>query len=151
MEQQPSYAYFTIRSQILALEPLPSLDRMFNMVQQEEHHRRVMINRDNRTEQVDAFAAQHGGKSQGATGERPTCRHCGKYGHDEAACFEIISYPANWGSRGGSRVHGRGRGGRGAGRGRGRESAHAIQASNEAHGCPEPEPNQIGTFGFTPE
>jgi len=33
---------YSHRSQILVLEPLPSIDRMFNMVSQEENHRKVM-------------------------------------------------------------------------------------------------------------
>ena len=40
-------AFSTIRSQILALDPLPNLDVIFNMVTQEENHRRIMMERDN--------------------------------------------------------------------------------------------------------
>jgi len=32
----------SLRSQILALEPLPSLDKIFNMVSQEESHKNIM-------------------------------------------------------------------------------------------------------------
>jgi len=35
-------SYSTIRSQIFALDPLPPLDKIFNLTQQEENHRRVM-------------------------------------------------------------------------------------------------------------
>ena len=35
-------AYSNVHSQILALDPLPSLDKIFNMVQQEENHKKVM-------------------------------------------------------------------------------------------------------------
>ena len=45
-------SYATIRSQILALDPLPSLDRM---TQQEETHRKDMMARDNRNETAAAF------------------------------------------------------------------------------------------------
>ena len=67
--------------------------------------------------------------------ERPTCRHCGQYGHDEVNCYEIIGYPSNWGSRGrgrGSRGSGRANRGRNDGRGRGHEAAHSVQAQNES-------------------
>jgi len=40
-------AYSTIQSQILAMDPLPSLDRIFNITLQEENHKQVVINRDN--------------------------------------------------------------------------------------------------------
>jgi len=51
-------AYSTIRSQILALDPLPSLNKIFNITQQEEGHKKVMIGRDNRNETAMAFIAK---------------------------------------------------------------------------------------------
>jgi len=42
-----------------------------------------------------AFAAR---EQSGGT-EKPTC-DTGKYGLDEAGCYEIIGYPASWGSGG---------------------------------------------------
>ena len=50
--------YSTIWSQILALDPLPHRDRIFNMMQHKEHHRHVMISRDSRNETVMAFTAK---------------------------------------------------------------------------------------------
>ena len=47
----------TIRSQILASDPLPHLDKIFNMVQQEENHKSVMINPDQKYEPASAFVA----------------------------------------------------------------------------------------------
>jgi len=51
--------YFNVRSQILALGPLPSLGKMFSMVKQEENHKRVMRERDQKTEAAVAFAMTH--------------------------------------------------------------------------------------------
>lgn len=34
--------FSNIRGQILALEPIPPLDKIFNMVQQEENHKRMI-------------------------------------------------------------------------------------------------------------
>ena len=112
-----------VRSQILALDSLPSLDKIFNLVQQEENHRRVMIGRDNKQDSMAVFAVSHQAKTQ-SSHERPTCTHCGKYGHEERNCYELVGYPAGWSSRGGRGGRGRARGGRGtshggAGRGRG--------------------------------
>jgi len=50
--------YSTIRSQILALNPLPPLDKIFNIKQQEENHRKIMTARDNRGEIGVAFTAK---------------------------------------------------------------------------------------------
>ena len=37
-------SYLGARSQILARDPLPSLDTIFNIIQQEENHKRIMMN-----------------------------------------------------------------------------------------------------------
>ena len=38
--------FSTIRSQVLALDPLPVLDTIYNMIQQVENHKRVMMAHD---------------------------------------------------------------------------------------------------------
>ncbi|KAJ8436665.1 hypothetical protein Cgig2_006375 [Carnegiea gigantea] len=63
--------------------------------------------------------------------EKSACKVCGRYGHEEAVCFEVIEYPPEWGTHGGGRCNrgGRsGRGGRGVSRGRGgsREYVSAL-------------------------
>jgi len=125
--------YSSIRIQILSLDPLPPLHQIFNMIQQEEHHRHVMATRDNRKETAMAFAIK------GHTGmvEKTSCQICGHYGHEEMACYKVIGYPPSWGT------HGRGcgacsgrnnRGGRGASRGRGRETVAAVNYQEEEAG-----------------
>ena len=82
-------SFSSLRSQVLAREPLSSLDPIFNIIQQEENHKRIMMERDHRAENTVAFAA----KEQSTMVERPTCKQCGKYGHDETKCYETIGYP----------------------------------------------------------
>jgi len=38
--------YGVLHGQILAMEPLPSLDKIFNIVHQEEHHKDVVYSRE---------------------------------------------------------------------------------------------------------
>ena len=83
--------YPNVQSQILALDQLPSLDKIFNIVQQEENHKQFMIGRENRTENLMAFLIRD--KAGGA--KRSTYNNCGRYGHEEAACYKIIDYPHN--------------------------------------------------------
>ena len=95
------------------------------MVQQEENHRRVMTGRDDNQDTVAVFVVSHQAKSQNSQ-EKPTYRHCGKYGHEENNCYELVGYPVGWSVRGGRSGRGCGRNGRGTGRGgsgRGRSSA----------------------------
>ena len=81
--------YSQTRGQILAMEPLPPLEKIFNIVTQEEQHKRLMVGRDDRVETTEAFAAV-------GRVEKPTWIHCGKYGDDEAGCFELIRYLTGW-------------------------------------------------------
>ena len=53
--------YATLRSQILALDPLPTLDKIFSMTQQEESDKKLILARDNRIESGVAFAAKEQG------------------------------------------------------------------------------------------
>ena len=119
--------YANVQCQVLALDALPSLDKIFNMIQQEENHKQLMQGREHDPESSMAFAVRD--KSVG--GEKNTCRHCGRYGHEETSCYEIIGYPSTWGTRGRGRGRRGARGGRiasGRGHGAGRETANvAVQ------------------------
>ncbi|KAJ3685421.1 hypothetical protein LUZ61_014585 [Rhynchospora tenuis] len=118
----------TVRTQILSMDPLPNLSRVYSMIIQEERHRSVVRSQEDRRDAV-GFAVQlnkgDATQQKGGTGERVSCTHCLKPGHDVTRCFELIGYPEGW-VRGGRSVRGRG-GGRS--RGRGRVSAHAVHAS----------------------
>jgi len=45
-----------VRTHILALDPLPSLDRIYSMAQKEENHKKVMAGKDRGLGQAVAFA-----------------------------------------------------------------------------------------------
>lgn len=86
--------YSNIRGQILALDPVPPLDRIFNMVQQAVNHRRMMRNCKNKDENMVALAISHRGKASSQTArDRVSCTHCEKIGHVESNCFELMGYP----------------------------------------------------------
>ena len=116
--------YSQIRGQILAMEPLPFLEKIFNIVSQEEQHKKLMVGRDDRIE--SAFTVNHNVRIQ-TTSEKGACKHCRRFGHNESGCYEIVGYPPGWSSRGKGKGRGRGaRGGRITGnrdRGGGRETA----------------------------
>jgi len=82
------------------MDPLPSMEKIFNMVSHEENHKTAMANREARTENM-AFAISHLTQPGNLQGERPQCKHYGKLGHEEAACYELVGYPAKWSNRGG--------------------------------------------------
>ena len=47
-----------------------------------------------RGDSTRAFAA----KGQPPMVEKGTCKICGRYGHEEAVCYEVIGYPPGWGT-----------------------------------------------------
>ena len=51
--------FSSVRSQILARDPLLSLDTIFNIIQQEENHKRIMMERDHRAENTELFHQQN--------------------------------------------------------------------------------------------
>jgi len=57
------------------------------MAQQEENHKNVT--RDQRHEIPSTFAVTQGLKQTHI--ERLMCKHCGKVGHNEAGCYELIN------------------------------------------------------------
>ncbi|KAJ3698018.1 hypothetical protein LUZ61_001723 [Rhynchospora tenuis] len=120
--------FSSIRTNILSMDPFPTLNRVYSMVIQEERHKTVTRGREERSDAV-GFAVQINKTEsfQTKTGEKPTCVHCGKIGHEISNCFEIIGYPEGWGR---GRRGGRGGRGFGRGRGRGRAQANAVQSVN---------------------
>jgi len=67
-------AYSTTRSQILARDPLPSLERIYSITQQEENHKQIVINRDQHGESAMAFAI----KEQPKMVEKGAWKICGR-------------------------------------------------------------------------
>jgi len=72
--------YSPIHGQILAMEPLPTLERIFNIVRREEQHKQIVMRREHKAD-MDAFAVNSRQGRRGVTmNEKPICTHCGKIG-----------------------------------------------------------------------
>ncbi|XP_074292009.1 uncharacterized protein LOC141618841 [Silene latifolia] len=142
----------SIRLASVVVEPLPSLNRAYATIIQEEgvkgkaKHIVGARTGENRAGPVSFTArfspAMADGRSRENTDKeansRPNCDNCYKYGHVRASCFDIIGYPKGWrdigrgngagASRGGRGGHG-GRGGYNSGQGRGNSAANSAGAS----------------------
>ena len=118
-------AYATTRSNLLAQEPLPTLDRAYQQVSQAERLRDGELSSSkNERDSIMAFAIQPDtrGKSRVVDCGDKFCTHCNREGHDASSCFQLHGFPEWWGDRphGG---RGPGRGGGQTGRGGGRASS----------------------------
>lgn len=103
--------YGTVSSNLLATDPMPSLNKMYSILVQEERMRIVTRGNDERTEVALAVRANARMKGREMK-NKSVCAHCNKAGHDEAGCFLLIGYPEWWGERprDDDKAGGRGRG-----------------------------------------
>ena len=134
--------YGTVRSNILSIEPLPNLNRVYAMIVQQERVRTMTRTKEERGSPM-SFVVQVGGRNSGGDGKDKTviCSNCKRKGHEADSCFQQIGYPEWWDDRprtttgglSGGRSGGCGRGvqqGTSGGRGRrGIARANAVQTS----------------------
>ncbi|XP_061371753.1 uncharacterized protein LOC133314306 [Gastrolobium bilobum] len=124
-----------MRSHILNTSPLPSVNKVYAIVTQEETHRSISRVQDERS-QVVGYSAQTDSMKQSDTSmqqrmvpnkpqDRIPCPHCGRTNHDPSKCWNVHGFPPN--KSAGRR---RGRGGRSAGR---YTHAHATFAMDASH------------------
>jgi hypothetical protein len=108
--------YGTVRSNLLATDQLPSLNRVYATMVQEERVRTISRGKEEHGEVV-GFSVQTHTRGRGLIEikEKDKCSNCNRTGHEAGNCFELIGYPEWWGER--SRGRGRHRGGAALGRG----------------------------------
>ncbi|XP_071688995.1 uncharacterized protein [Rutidosis leptorrhynchoides] len=92
MKLDDEYEY--VRGQILSMDPLPTLNKAYDIVQQVEKQKQVTLHEHDRT----AFYANNkGGGSSGnikkSTKDEKKCTFCSQEGHVFEECFERIRYP----------------------------------------------------------
>ena len=91
--------YGMIRSQILSMEPLPNMNKVYSLTIQEERQRTITRGRESKEEAMMAtFHAASSGRGRAWTDQHqnPQCEHWGKTGHTKTHCWELIGYPTNW-------------------------------------------------------
>ncbi|XP_026384901.1 uncharacterized protein LOC113280497 [Papaver somniferum] len=132
--------YSSLREQLLARDPLPTIDAAYQAVVNSERLRMgdVLLSKEAQ-ENVMTFKVQQDQTTTTSTYDATKfCKHCNRVGHSEDGCFQIIGYPEWWGerSRGGSGVssgsRGVGRGGKTGGRG---HAAHPYNGTTSADGA----------------
>lgn len=101
--------FATVRSQVLSVDPLPSLGRAYAITAQEEKQKLVTAARVPVMEAATLLVKGNGGTGRrsnngqqadsGRQGERVRCTHCNKLGHNREECFELNGYPSHWRKR----------------------------------------------------
>ncbi|CAH9091038.1 unnamed protein product [Cuscuta europaea] len=141
-----------IRSQLLGQTPLPTLNRAYQQVSQEERVHGIVQTEDERPDVV-GFAVRTEGKGMGRGTKvdkaRLICSYCKYSGHEISSCFELHGYPDWWGDRPRAVPKGVGRGKPNtseANRGKPSAKAHAAAVENSKMSQPSTSTGD-GSFG----
>jgi hypothetical protein len=79
--------YGTVRSNLLATDPLPNLNRVYSTMIQEERVTTMTRTTEERRE-VMSLAVQTNGR---AVKVKDKCTHCHREGHEAAGCFQLAA------------------------------------------------------------
>ena len=84
-------SYFAIRGQILLLQPLPSIGKIYAMILQEEKQRDLTIVQ----EVMMVEGAKPGNNSRDKLRNKLHCTHCDRNNHTVDRCFFLHGFPSN--------------------------------------------------------
>ncbi|XP_010268948.1 PREDICTED: uncharacterized protein LOC104605761 [Nelumbo nucifera] len=94
--------YGTVHSNILSIELLSSLNRVYAIVIQEKRHQSIAKSKEERSDAV-GFAVHVGADAKAVAArtkdKNVSCAHCGKSEHEAKDYFQVTGYPEWWGDR----------------------------------------------------
>jgi hypothetical protein len=95
-----------IRGQIILIDPLPPINKVFSLIIQEERQRQIissvgslnhntaaMMTTASQNQSQGSKISNQGYKSTSTRKERPKCTHCGILGHTIDKCYKIHGFP----------------------------------------------------------
>ena len=92
--------YVAVRGQILLMDPIPSLSKVFSLLLQDEKQRKV--GKRLNTESSASIVKNNGSFAKGSNkgkSSRPQCAHCGALGHVVDKCYKLHGYPPSYKSK----------------------------------------------------
>ena len=110
--------YSQVKTQILMMEPVPSVDKTFSLVIQEERQKSsnahvipsiesTALAVKNQVFNQGSFPSGNNGKIlKGNVGKgRPMCSYCGKVGHVKEKCYKLVGFPSGYKQKEIGRAH----------------------------------------------
>lgn len=106
-------SFQNFRTNILSKDPLPSVDKAFNLAKEDEHQRHGNETRGKNVENValtassrthiqqnsSPTAANDAGVKIDSKG-RAVCAHCHRLGHSKDKCYRLVGFPPGWTPKG---------------------------------------------------
>ena len=95
-------SYAQIRGQILMMDSLPAINKVFSLVIQEERHRTVGYSYSGSHNSDPMTFGSNSNAPAGSSGgsktrrDRITCSYCGFQGHIKDKCYKLVGYPPGW-------------------------------------------------------
>ncbi|KAL5538181.1 hypothetical protein UlMin_044629 [Ulmus minor] len=93
-------SFSQIRGQLLLMDPLPPINKVFSLISQEEHQRKVgtQLHSSSDSTSAVAFAVRNNDPKRtrnyrSQKKERPFCTHCQYHGHTIEKCYKLHGYP----------------------------------------------------------
>jgi hypothetical protein len=103
-------SYSHVKGQILLMDPLPPINKVFSLVVQDEHQKEISGSLGSMSQNTAALLAKAPSPSQStysrsagnpsrfgkppfARKDRPTCSHCGLHGHTMEKCYRLHGFP----------------------------------------------------------
>ena len=90
-------SYSNVRAQILMIDPLPLMNRIFSLVIQEERQRGLSSSNHfpyvSSSNSAAFGVATSNYNSNNGKCDKPLCTHCGFLGHTIDKCYKIHGYP----------------------------------------------------------
>ena len=107
-----------VRSQILLMNPLPTMNKIFSMVMQHERQFKLSLPVDDSTVLVNSVGKSQGrGRGNGnpnsngnrnnafIPGQKRSCSFCGRDGHTIDTCYRKHGFPPNYGNKNFAKVN----------------------------------------------
>ncbi|XP_010539135.1 PREDICTED: uncharacterized protein LOC104813264 [Tarenaya hassleriana] len=86
-------SFHLARRQILMLDPLPDISRVYSMITQEAHQRQALPAVPDSVAFQAHSASAYRPRSSQPSKSRPYCTHCGLQGHTISRCYKLHGYP----------------------------------------------------------
>ena len=89
--------YAAVRGQILLMDPMPPLSKVFSLILQDEKQRKVGVAKKMQLDTAAALASTLAAKNvKNFKKGRPQCTHSSAMGHMVDKCYKLHGYPASY-------------------------------------------------------